>query len=545
MSPKYDYHKLASPVTLSPAVDRAHPGSRTHRSRGRARGPISDSCKAFVGQAEDTVHSFAALSTDWVHDVFNTLTQVRREYDAVHNEAEQKEAQLRRLREDIQVADRIATQNQDELQQCQHQCQELETQYKATLAQIEDSQTSRKVYLHMSARLEREQAILKEKMLKMEQHLGRKAVESEQQKAIGERVKAERVQRSKAHASLVHDMAHEREACQRASEGMRTELQKIETLANEKRSFENWRRGVAQDAADEAFNASAGRLRKLYAIEKLAGNCLQKTTIEQLGRSQATEDGFQKIREVTGLADVMDIVHKFLNRDVEHRQLQTSVNDAEVMLEGLKAEFNKFKRETEGMAFDTDAIPELRSGAVYKEIEMNETMLSEAMEGHDICRARLQKTTIEVEHMKRWSAKIGTMLADFFPEPVRVDGPHDLKHFFKQLSVAAEVFVKDVEKQIKEHSINRKILREDAQREQGEHARLLANKEFLTRNCRVRTSADDRPIVSRKAHARTDGGDAGAADNDDQVVAFADERQRLKKDSEQLEREHAKMRHKS
>ena len=45
---------------------------------------------------------------------------------------------------------------------------------------------------------------------------------------------------------------------------------------------------------------------------------LQKIIFEQVEKSQATEDGFQKIREVTGLTDVMDIVHKFLNRDVEY-----------------------------------------------------------------------------------------------------------------------------------------------------------------------------------------------------------------------------------
>mmetsp|Transcript_10054 Transcript_10054/g.14185 ORF Transcript_10054/g.14185 Transcript_10054/m.14185 type:complete len:84 (-) Transcript_10054:9-260(-) len=81
------------------------------------------------------------------------------------------------------------------------------------------------------------------------------------------------------------------------------------------------RHEVALDAANEAFNAAAGRLRKLYAVEKLAGNCLQKITYEQVERSQATENGFQNIRDVTGLTDVMDIVHKFLNRDVEHEQL--------------------------------------------------------------------------------------------------------------------------------------------------------------------------------------------------------------------------------
>ena len=33
-------------------------------------------------------------------------------------------------------------------------------------------------------------------------------------------------------------------------------------------------------------------------------NFLQKTTFEQVERSQTTEDNFQKIRDVTGLADV-------------------------------------------------------------------------------------------------------------------------------------------------------------------------------------------------------------------------------------------------
>ena len=45
---------------------------------------------------------------------------------------------------------------------------------------------------------------------------------------------------------------------------------------------------VALDAANEAFNTSAGRLRKLYAIEKLSGNLSltrqeqQKTSLSDL-----------------------------------------------------------------------------------------------------------------------------------------------------------------------------------------------------------------------------------------------------------------------
>merc|ERR1719254_321090 len=127
---------------------------------------------------------------------------------------------------------------------------------------------------------------------------------------------------------------------------MESALKSKQYLQTRRSQFEEGRHEVALDAANEAFNALAGRLRKLYAVEKLAGNCLQKIAFEQIERSQTTEDGFQKIREVTGLSDVMDIVHKFLNRDVEQEQLKNSVKDAEVRLEALRQDFEAFKRDT-------------------------------------------------------------------------------------------------------------------------------------------------------------------------------------------------------
>merc|ERR1712183_1130390 len=136
---------------------------------------------------------------------------------------------------------------------------------------------------------------------------------------------------------------------------LETVLQQRRNEVRRREDFERWRYEVAMEAASEAFQAMAGRFRKIYAIEKLTGNCLQKIIFEQAEQSQATEDGFQKIREVTGLTDVMDIVHKFLNRDVEHEQLKGAVKDAEVRLEALRQDFDAFKRDTEGITFDPGA----------------------------------------------------------------------------------------------------------------------------------------------------------------------------------------------
>ena len=40
-----------------------------------------------------------------------------------------------------------------------------------------------------------------------------------------------------------------------------------------------------------------------------------------------------------------DIVHKFLNRDVEHEQLKSSVKEAEQRLEALREQYERLKKE--------------------------------------------------------------------------------------------------------------------------------------------------------------------------------------------------------
>merc|ERR1719408_632581 len=194
----------------------------------------------------------------------------------------------------------------------------------------------------------------------------RKKRELNQRVAQAERVHGEKVQSQEVLDALERDAAMEKEAMNAAHEAMEIELDRRKEANKRRADFESWRHEVALEAANEAFNASAGRLRKLYAIEKLQGNCLQKITYEQVEKSQVTESGFQKIREVTGLADVMDIVHKFLNREVEHEQLRASVKDAEVRLEALRQDFDAFKRQTEGITFDSNMTG--RPGEIYKEV---------------------------------------------------------------------------------------------------------------------------------------------------------------------------------
>jgi len=473
----------------------------------------------FLKSVERVADNFIGAEDRSVEDVRKILLQVRSQYDLVHLEAEQKEARLRGLREQIRAADSSHDGRADENHRLEDSFVQLKDQYGLTTRRIEETRTSKKVYEHMLARIQKEQAILKEKMLRMEEHMNRKTSELHKRISEGERNKREKVLRSGTLDSLERDAGNERDACTAARDVMEGEIERRIDAKQRRQDFESWRHEVAMEAATEAFNASAGRLRKLYAIEKLAGNCLQKITFEQVERSQTTENGFQQIRDVTGLADVMDIVHKFLNREVEHEQLRGSVKEAEVRLEALRATFDDAKRQTEGITFDSNAASSF--GDIYKHVEEKDRILSECLKEHETKRMQLQKTTLQVEHMKRWTARVGQLLSAF-EDPVQVQGPSDLPTFFRKLDSAVQKFLAYVGKQMGESKINRKILSQVLTRENNDQARLLANVDFLKSNCRVPASADHRPSSKQ-----------GGGVDDDPDNLFAVDRDNRKTDSQE------------
>jgi len=488
---------------------------------------------SFVKLAERSSDLFCGSDASEVEDVRKALLQVRQQYDRVHNEAEIKEAKLRALKEQNGKSERLQGQKGEEMTYLSEKSKAFKEQYEETQKLIKDMHTSRKVYLHMLARIQKEQAVFKQKMLMMTDTLEKKRAATTRKGADAERMNTRKVQKILAMQALEDDAAHEREACRIAREQMDGEMAMRREVNRRKAKFESWRHEIALEAANEAFTAAAGRLRKIFAIEKLAGNCLQKTTFEQIERSQHTEDGFQRIRDVTGLGDVMDIVHKFLNRDVEHEQLKGSVKDAEVRLENLRQDLEVLKRETEGITFEHRG----SEGGIYKDTEHAEQELHDAMHQHEVARDRLSKITLETEHMKRWAVRMGQMMSAF-EDMAKADHGDNLPGFFKKLEVAIERFLERMRVQIKDGKLGRKALMHMANKEHHRQNRLLNDQDFLYNNCRVPAAADVPRGQSRQ------GGGAGAnanananANEDDPTSTFMDDRERIRAESEEVVRQ--------
>jgi len=289
------------------------------------------------------------------------------------------------------------------------------------------------------------------------------------------------------------------------------------SVIRRRKDFERWRHEVALEAANEAFNASAGRLKKLWAIEKLGGNCLQKIIFEQVEKSQATEDGFQKIREVTGLTDVMDIVHKFLNRDVEHEQLKTAVKEAENKLESLREEYEHFKRETEGITFDNESG---LTRKIYQEVEDCEAHLNKCLHDHELSRERLQRTTLDLAQIKAWCRRQNQSLLSF-EEPAQIETNAQIRDYLQSLKGVVDKFLVHIQQQTLVGKVQKKTGQQLLAKEHHERGRLLNDKEFMKSNCRV--AANERPMSA--------GGKDRQEDFDDPFAVMQAEREKYKNDS--------------
>lgn len=484
--------------------------------------------KEFTSLVEHTVDAFTENDDTAVDDVRKILHDLRKQYDDIHSEAEGKELELGRLRESVRAAESQTGCSVEEIHNLEATRENLKKRCEESSAKIQEALTNKKVYEALLERTKKEQAALREKMNHMENHLWKKNIERAHKLSSCRRMHQEKVEQVLELENMEMDVEFERFSRDTAVSSMGTTLQTKRNAIKRRADFERWRHEVALEAANEAFQASAGRLRKIYAVEKLAGNYLQKIIFEQVEKSQAMEDGFQKIREVTGLTDVMDIVHKFLNRDVEHEQLKSAVREAETKLEGLREEFDRFKSHSDGLNYDPETAG--RSRSIYLEVEKDESLLSKNLKLSEECSTRLMRSTVLVEHIKRWANRVSKSMSAF-EDPMTVEKPGDIVPFFQSLLRTTDKFLSHINMQLTTGKVQRKTVFQAASKEYHEQARLLNDKEFLRCNCRIPATADGGRPQSAQRHERDNKKGEGEEENLGPGAALAGDRDKMKNES--------------
>jgi len=477
--------------------------------------PRANAFTCFVDRTVDGIKSGRAGPLD---ELQRLLAGIKLQYDEVHLEAERREVELTNIRRDLRFADVQVEPLSSGFKSWSRS--ELLAKIDETSANIESALEVQKVYKHMRTRLGHELRIVRQKQKIMEEHLQRKTREARRKQELSRKLHQEKLQSMDMLEAMEQDVDAERHYTVAALEEFDAALQQKKDEVKHRADFERWRYQVALEAANEAFQATAGRHRKIYAIEKLTGSCLQKIIFEQAEQSQATEDGFQKIREVTGLTDVMDIVQKFLNRDVEHEQLRTSVREAEQRLNML--------RETEGSKHTADNLLTTCPDEVTRdqpvslaaEVAEQEHQLGRAQHELEEIRARLRRERLLLDSVVRWAQKVSRSLGDF--EALgSIESHADLLPFFHSLEHTVDRFLNCATAEHPPVKLS-KLTMQASTKENAEQQRLLGDQDFIRSNCRV--AAGTEHWRDRHRH--------GAAGEDERhEMEVLGERERLKQEA--------------
>lgn len=478
---------------------------------------------AFTKLVERTVDALRGGVVEGSYeDVRKILADIRKQYDDVHCEADKRESELVNIRREIRL---IEAEGEVSVEEDSYNGLTREmalSRISEVCKEIEETAEVRRVYQHMVERLNRELRIVQQKASIMEEHLARKTHEVEKRQDHSRRVHQDKVESINMLEWMEQDIEQERQMCTSALDDLEESMQHRRNEVQHREDFERWRYEVALEAASEAFQATAGRYRKLYAVEKLTGNCLQKLTYEQAEHSQTTEDGFQKIREVTGLTDVMDIVHKFLNRDVEHEQLRATVRETEARLHNLREA--EAGRHGEGMTVDLQDNIGLPRG-LNTEVAEQEQQLAKAMRDHEDFQRRLRRSTLLLDSITRWTHRMTRSMVHI-EDMERVDCQADLPRYFASLSQAVDKFLTQARADMPSNKLS-KLMSQATSKEYAEQQRLLTDKEFMRANCRVPASLDIKPLEELKKA----GGKGGTGEEEQQGLEFATERERMKIES--------------
>ena len=115
---------------------------------------------------------------------------------------------------------------------------------------------------------------------------------------------------------------------------------------------------------------------------------------EELARAQQRlsdyEEGYKKLREITGVGDVNEIIQKFMTLEVTHEHLVKETNDQQAQLDGLTAEYAKLTGQLNELKFSGGAVGG-GTNAKKQAIEDVEGLLAESSSKLEKNRTRYEK----------------------------------------------------------------------------------------------------------------------------------------------------------
>ena len=336
------------------------------------------------------------------------LGQQRTKYDELRTTYREKQKILKDLQGECEHLERITELNDTSTDVFRDKSMKLNKQLEEIRTRTEDGQFRTSTYRHMLGRLEGDRLLL-DKQLERLQHLKKEAErEHHHVKQMMHNQKQRRNQLEKKRRELADRIRVSKAKREKRLEEARDALKEQVRMQTRRESREKKRRQIALEVAGDLGEEEEERLKKQYVTKQMYSTFLAGKLEKNVERSSALQEGFQKIKNATGLSEVEDILQKYLTRDETYASLQAAAKEAGEQIERALSEQKELQSSLESIQLQGVAGQGNRT--MYREIDQFDSELAEARKMCTEYKERSMRASMTLEDVRQCVVKLSRKL---------------------------------------------------------------------------------------------------------------------------------------
>ena len=265
------------------------------------------------------------------------MTDLRKRYDEQFQAGNRKETALQSRVDSLRELELDATKLAEGDTPVTQRIRSLEQKLAASAERLEEVLLQRRTYEQVAKRLREERTGLQPQLHSLERSLAAKTRDLEEL------------------IRLAHDAAHDKDSAKaellQVEERLAVDRQQREKTLSDRQALWRVKQDMAASAAAQREAAAAAAAAHAEEGEpESRWNLIASSTLGDLSRRASDEDGgmtldeaLRKIKEVTGVSEVDDVIRKFSSQQETTRNLQVMTQEAQARIDGLTARIEATK----------------------------------------------------------------------------------------------------------------------------------------------------------------------------------------------------------
>ena len=335
------------------------------------------------------------------------LGSQRMQYDELRHVYDEKKRVLQDLKRECKHLQNLSSHNDGQKVTFQAQVQSLDSRITAAKADIEKWNLKCASYQHMKERLVRDKIRMDKRTEELKEIT--KEADREQGNVRKMLIKQRQLRDmlEKQRRELEKNLEENRERRAKQLEDAENSLDEQRRMQVRKQKREKRRRQIALEVAGDLGIEEEKRLKKLYASKKMQNNMMSQKLRSNDKHMSELQNGFDKIKSVTGFTDLNEIVDKFLIENKTNTALQKALNEMETATDEATKKNKALESRLSELQLEDLSGQGKRN--LYKDIDEKDAKVKEAKKCVDQ-QERAQKCNMILQNIRQCVGKLHAKL---------------------------------------------------------------------------------------------------------------------------------------